>query len=538
MKIKINFFILILAIWSKLTLAQVTITLPTAIGAPGSENLFPVIVSDLTNQNVTSFQFQINYNKNVALLTNISLTGTLLSGAGSVSTKIDTVNGYLRVVWASAYPLNGSGTLFNIRIKFKGSGTTNLEFGDIVYDNGNVNPKMFGPQGLQVSWINGTASVSTTNNPPVFTAVNDKSVNEGETLTFTVSATDPENDVLTYGIINKPSGADFNSSTRTFTWTPNFNQQGSYAVTFTVSDGVNTVTLTVTITVVNVNRPPVLNLNTTSPVNISEGQNYSLQLTATDPDSGATLLFYATGLPAGAEVTAEGLFTWKPNYTQAGSYLITFTVTDEYNATDSKTLVINVANANQPPVFTKKIPKDTLVLVHNVPVAFTFQYQATDAEGDPLLFAQVEVPSNASITSSGLFTWIPTQDQANKTFRIIIAVMDNHNNITYDTTTVKTSPLVDVKEETGVPKKFEVYQNYPNPFNPTTTISFALPEESHVSLKIFNIYGEEIATLINRILPAGYHSVNFNANNLSGGVYLYQIETEKVTLIKKMILLK
>ncbi len=522
---------------TNLILAQVTITLPTAVGTAGSENLFPISVSDLTGQNVTSFQFQVNYNKNVIYITGISTSGTLVGG-NSPTTKIDTINGYLRVSWASAYPLTGSGTLFNIRIKFRGSGSTPLEFGDIVYDNGNVNPKMFGPSELQVNWINGQASVSTTNNPPVFSSVGDKSVNENQTLTFTVSATDPENDPLTYGVQNLPAGANFNSTTRTFTWTPNYNQGGrNYVVTFTVSDGINTSILNVTISVENVNRPPVLNLNTTSPVNISEGQNYSLQLTATDPDSGAVLLFTYTNLPLGADLTADGLFTWKPSYNQAGSYIITFTVMDEYNEKDSKTLIINVADANQPPVITKKIPKDTIITVHNVPVAFTFQYQAIDYEGESLTFAQVEVPANASISQSGLFTWIPTQDQANKTFRIIIAVFDGHN-IVYDTTSVKTSPVVSVRDNANIPLQYELYQNYPNPFNPSTTIFFAIPEESNVTLKVYNSLGKEVATLVNRVLPAGYHSVVFNAKNLVSGIYFYKIEAGNYTSVRKMLLMK
>lgn len=534
-KKKFLFMILSLIFYKSLT-AQVTITLPTAVGSAGSENLFPITVSDLTGQNVSSFQFQINYNKSVVYLMDISVSGTMLSG-NSPTTKIDTLRGYLRVSWASAYPLTGSGTLFNIRIRFRGSGTTNLEFGDIVYDNGNVNPKMFGPSGLQVNWIYGSATVSTTNNPPVFTPVSNKTVNEGEILTFTISATDPENDPLTYSLTNPPIGANFNSTTRTFTWTPNFNQQGNYVLVFTVSDGINVVTLNVNVTVVNVNRPPTLNLNTTSPVNISEGQNYSLQLTATDPDSGAVLLFTGSNLPAGAYVTADGLFSWRPDYNQAGSYIVTFTVLDEFNASDSKNLIINVANANQPPVFTKKIPKDTIVVVHNVPVPFTFQYRATDAEGDPLTFAQVEVPANASITADGLFTWTPTPEQANKTFRIIIAVFDTHT-LVYDTTTVKTSPVVSVNDNELVPNNFELYQNYPNPFNPTTIISFALPKESFVKLKIINTKGEEVALLINKILSAGYHTINFSAGNLPSGIYFYQLETGNIKLVKKMMLIK
>lgn len=522
--------------FSRSIISQVTISLPNATGAPGSESLFPITVTDLTGQNVSSFQFQVNYNKSVAYLTGISVTGTILSG-NSPTTKIDTANGYLRVSWASAYPLTGAGTLFNIRIKFRNSGTTNLEFGDIVYDNGNVNPKMFGPQTLQVTWQNGTAAVSTVNNPPVFTPIEDKSINEGDTLTFTINATDPENNPITYSAQNLPQGATFNSATKTFSWTPNFNQQGNYTITFTANDGVNTATLNVNITVVNVNRPPTLNLNTTSPVNIKEGQNYSLQLSATDPDSGAVLLFTASNLPSGADLTADGKFTWKPNYNQSGSYVITFTVLDEFNYTDSKQLIINVEDANQPPVFTKTIPDGQIVKVHNVPVEFSFQYEAVDPEGDPITFAGVELPNNAGISANGLFTWTPTPDQANKTYRIIIAVFDNYSFV-YDTTNVKTSLLVSVDDISLIPSRYELYQNFPNPFNPTTTIRFALPKESNVTLKVYNFLGEEVATLINKVMPAGYHTVTFNASNLISGLYFYKIEAENYSSIKKMLLIK
>lgn len=535
MKKNILFFIITIILFNQIAFAQVTITLPNATGSPNSESLFPVTVSNLTGQNVTSFQFQINYNKSAIYITDLSISGTILAGS-SPTTKVDTGKGYFRIAWASAYPLSGSGTLFNIKIKFRNSGSTNLEFGDIVYDNGNVNPKMFGPQTLQVTWQNGTATVSTSNNPPVFTPIEDKSVNEGDTLTFTINATDPENNPLTYDIQNKPNGADFNPLTRTFTWVPNFNQQGNYEVTFTANDGVNIATLNVNITVVNVNRPPTLNLNTQSPVNIKEGENYTLQLTATDPDSGAILSFTGTNLPQGADITADGLFTWKPNYNQAGSYLITFMVLDEFNATDTKTLLINVQDANQPPIFTKSMPAQ-IVTVHNVPVEFSFQYEAVDPEGDPITFAAVEVPQNAGITSSGLFTWTPTVDQANKTFRIIIAAFDTYS-FSYDTTSLTTSHVVSVEDTKIIPNKFELYQNFPNPFNPTTTIQFALPKESYVSLKVYNIMGEEVVSLINKVMPAGYHNIVFDASKLVAGLYFYKIETDNYSVVKKMILLK
>ncbi|MEO8233150.1 MAG: T9SS type A sorting domain-containing protein, partial [Ignavibacteriota bacterium] len=94
------------------------------------------------------------------------------------------------------------------------------------------------------------------------------------------------------------------------------------------------------------------------------------------------------------------------------------------------------------------------------------------------------------------------------------------------------------------PTEFELSQNYPNPFNPSTTIRYAVPNESKVSITVFNLLGQEVATLVNDIQPAGYHEVTFNAANLSSGVYLYRINavssinSKEFTSTKKFVLLK
>ena len=105
--------------------------------------------------------------------------------------------------------------------------------------------------------------------------------------------------------------------------------------------------------------------------------------------------------------------------------------------------------------------------------------------------------------------------------------------------------VTDVNEDDHVlPNTFTLSQNYPNPFNPSTTIRYAVPNESKVSITVFNLLGQEIATLINDIQPAGYHEVTFNAANLSSGVYLYRINavssinSKEFTSTKKFILLR
>lgn len=92
--------------------------------------------------------------------------------------------------------------------------------------------------------------------------------------------------------------------------------------------------------------------------------------------------------------------------------------------------------------------------------------------------------------------------------------------------------------EFGSPVKFELSQNYPNPFNPATVISFSLPQKSNVTVKIYDILGNEVRTLINETKDAGKHSVNFNATSLSSGVYFYSIKAGNFTETKKMTLIK
>jgi hypothetical protein len=86
------------------------------------------------------------------------------------------------------------------------------------------------------------------------------------------------------------------------------------------------------------------------------------------------------------------------------------------------------------------------------------------------------------------------------------------------------------KDQEALPQEYRLEQNYPNPFNPTTTIQFALPEMSIVTLKVYNILGQEVATLLDHTqYDAGVQSVQFNAGNYASGVYFYRLMTTSTT---------
>ncbi|MFA5403382.1 MAG: T9SS type A sorting domain-containing protein [Ignavibacteria bacterium] len=99
-------------------------------------------------------------------------------------------------------------------------------------------------------------------------------------------------------------------------------------------------------------------------------------------------------------------------------------------------------------------------------------------------------------------------------------------------------PPVLIRKENEILNYYKLYQNYPNPFNPTTNIKFSLPKSGFVELRVYDILGKEIMTLVNEKLQAGEYEITFNRSGLSNGIYFYKLETEKFSETKKMILIK
>ena len=98
--------------------------------------------------------------------------------------------------------------------------------------------------------------------------------------------------------------------------------------------------------------------------------------------------------------------------------------------------------------------------------------------------------------------------------------------------------LVGVEEDESIPTAYVLNQNYPNPFNPGTTIEFEVPKTGQVSLKVYDITGREVATLVDGVRAVGSYSIPFDASGLSSGVYFYKLQAGEYFAVRKLVVMK
>lgn len=147
-------------------------------------------------------------------------------------------------------------------------------------------------------------------------------------------------------------------------------------------------------------------------------------------------------------------------------------------------------------------------------VSFDFEFTAPNTTGEITLYANGNSVNGNGSTSGDQWNYAP----------------DFVVNVT----------TTSVEEEKIALKDFELYQNYPNPFNPSTKISYQLRKDGNVSLKLFNLFGQEITTLVNDFQKEGFYEIDFDASkfNLSSGTYLYKLESNGMSEIKKLVYIK
>ena len=142
----------------------------------------------------------------------------------------------------------------------------------------------------------------------------------------------------------------------------------------------------------------------------------------------------------------------------------------------------------------------------------------------PLVYYTADVPDSASI-------WMAASEDTTESGTASIGTVFYVDDLSFSGTATSVTDKSNLNS-------FKLEQNYPNPFNPSTTISYNITKPENVQIKVYNVLGVEVASLVNEYQTAGKHSVRFNAENLSSGIYFYKIEAGSFSQIKKMTLLK
>ena len=297
-----------------------------------------------------------------------------------------------------------AGTHLLANVKLRVTGPTTITIDTLYYP---FNPEFVFVTGFaqeyRPMWKQGSYPVACptcpANQPPVLAPIGNKSVNEGDLLSFKISATDPDANPITLSIINKPTGAvfvDSGNGAGSFVWTPTFNQANVYNVTIKASDGLVSDSEIVQITVNNVNRPPVL--ATIGNKSVNEGQLLSFRISATDPD-GSFPILAVVNKPTNAVFVDSGngacSLVWTPNFNEAGVFTPTFIASDG-NKADSELIQITVNNVNRPPVLAAIGAKAV-----NEGQTLSFQVTAADPDGTPVTLTVPNPPANAVFVDSG-----------------------------------------------------------------------------------------------------------------------------------------
>jgi hypothetical protein len=274
-----------------------------------------------------------------------------------------------------------------------------------------------------------TIKINHINRSPVLNPLEAQIVNENSLFTFIIpEAIDPDvedKEKLTYGAEKLPAGAEFNPSTRSLTWTPGFEQSGTFEIQISCSDGEFSVSQPLVVTVNHVNRAPEI-----SPVaeqTTDENKELSLSIEYKDPDKEDTakLTLSASNLPEGANFDAtSGTFSWTPSYDQANIYEgILISVADPSGLKDEKSFKITVNNVNRSP---ELAAVDNLTVAENEQLIQKFEASDPDKEDQgKLQFSAINLPAGAELDpASGELSWIPNFKQAGK-YQVDIKATDS-----------------------------------------------------------------------------------------------------------------
>jgi len=257
-----------------------------------------------------------------------------------------------------------------------------------------------------------------------------------------------------------------------------------------------------------------------------------------DPDGSLTYTSFSDNSNIQATIQNKSL---RVNSSQDyfGSGNVRITATDDGGKSVSDTFSVVVDPVNDPPEI--NLP-DSITFRNDSYVVIQLWEYANDVETvDSLLEFECSTDTSALFIDYNPQTDVVTLSASDYlgSCHLYVTVIDDSNASASDTMGIRVESVTGLIDVTSIlPIKYELFQNYPNPFNPATTITYQIPEITNVSLKVYDVLGREVATLVNEEKLTGNYEVEFNAIKLTSGIYFYQIKTDKFIETKKMQLLR
>ncbi len=371
------------------------------------------------------------------------------------------------------------------------------------------------------------------NQAPVIDVPDQFTLEENTPFHFDIAVSDEENDPFVIFVPEMPQGAYIDSLT--FYWKPQYDQAGEHRLTFVAEDSGGAKNEKVVIfTVNNVNRKPYILDEQSHPLNHDIGSiknkwPIDFHVEARDPDGDFLhYLWLVNDVKSGA--TAD--FRFEAQLYDGGDKTVKVLVFDAHD-TVSTFWRFNLLTPVELKSFTADFePYQGVTLTWKTRLQTqTLGYYLYRSDRADQGFAAISGLIEPNRT--GEYTFVDRNEIEHKAYYCLKDVQTDG--------ALNEHPVISV--EAKVPDELMLAQNYPNPFNPQTQIRFALPEPAHTSLKIYNIRGEKVKTLLNGECKAGYHQINWNGHNaqnksVAAGVYYYVLNTSCGRMVRKMVLIR
>lgn len=521
--------------------------------APGGSNGFPIASGDKQITNYPPFFWYAKVSQSVAPSFKYDLE---LGGEGYT----DYVNDQIQ----------------NVRIIRRDSGNVDnpwvLQGADVNYDNSTISADFpvvkvidatggLTTQGAKFSYSQmnkppTVAKTATVNSAAGTITAGAITINEKDTIVVAYTVNDPDlGQTATFSVETKPEAATFDAAKKELTWITTQSDSGAHKFIVKADDSKGGVTFdTLTVNVSNVNRAPEFTVEAKDTL-LFAGDAYTFTYKATDVDEDA-ITYALLEAPDSMKIdTATGVVTWNVLAADEGKmFNLVVEATDAFGLKDtSATAKLNV-NMNVAPVFTKDVYADSAYVGSEFWAdSVEINVAATDANmgivaGETLTFSFLDptTAQGSTITkltdTTAVVKWKAGSITGGMNVFFDVVVSDGELK---DTARVQIKVLdyTDI-DDTETPEEYSLNQNYPNPFNPTTKVKFGIPFESDVKVVIYNILGQQVKTLVNEVMEAGFHTVTFDASNMPSGVYIYRIKavatdgSETFVSSKKCVLVK